>query len=95
MFIQIFGGLFTYVGNVGGKLFQPAFSLTHFEGELFHVNRGEYIFTYKPFVQDDSILKVVTFPRHERHFKVTAQRELAVFGGKTFGQDIAFGDLLP
>ena len=58
------------------------------------MNRSKYIFADQPFVQNNSVFKVVSFPGHERHFQVPAQSKLSVLRSKTFGQDIAFGNFL-
>ena len=88
-FVEVLGGIFAHVGNIGGELFHTALGLTHFERILVDVNRGEDIFTNHALVQHDGVLVVVTLPRHEGHFEVAAQSQLAVLGRITFGENVA------
>ena len=45
-------------------------------------------------LQDDGVLVVVALPRHEGDEQVLAQRQLAVVGRGTVGEDVALVDLL-
>ena len=52
------------------------------------MNRSKNVFTNDTLVQHDSILVVISFPRHECDFEVTSQSQLAILGGITFGKNI-------
>ncbi len=58
------------------------------------MNRGEKIFLYYFLADHDGILEIVSLPGHERHFQVTTQGQFAILHGISFGQEIAFLDLL-
>ena len=44
--------------------------------------------------EDDRVLEVVALPRHQGDEQVLAERQLAVVGGRTVGEDRALDDLL-
>src|SRR5664279_3543577 len=46
------------------------------------------------FGNHDCIFKVITFPGHESNHEVSAEGELAVFGGIAFSKNLAVGNLL-
>ena len=89
-FVQILRCVFADVRNIGSKFLHTTFCFTNFERVLVNVNRSKDIFTNHTFVEHDSILVVVTLPRHERHFQVTSESKFSLFGCITFCQDIAF-----
>ena len=53
------------------------------------MNRSKKIFAGNLFADHDRIFKVVSFPGHERHFKVTPERQLAIFGCISFGKKVS------
>ena len=53
------------------------------------MNRSQDIFTDNALVKHDSILIVVSFPRHIGHKEVTAQSQFTILGSITFSKDIA------
>ena len=52
------------------------------------MNRSKDIITYNTLIQYDSILIVVTLPRHVSHEEVTAKSQLTVFGSITLSKDV-------
>ena len=58
------------------------------------MDRGEDILTHHALVEHDSVLIVVTLPRHVSHEEVAAECEFAVFSSITLGEDIALLDAL-
>ena len=52
------------------------------------MDRGENILADDALVEHDSILIVVTLPRHISHEQVTTQSQLTILGGVTLSQDI-------
>ena len=52
------------------------------------MNGCEKIFTHHFFIDNDGILKVVTLPRHECHFQVTAQGQLTILNCITFSKEV-------
>ena len=64
IFIQVFGRIFTDVGDVRSKLFHASLGLADFQREFFHMHRSQDVFTNNTFVQHDGILIVVSFPRN-------------------------------
>src|SRR5262249_41118796 len=55
---------------------------------LFDVDRGEHVLFDQAVGEDDRVLVVVAFPRHDRHEQVLAQRHLTVLGARTVGDDL-------
>ena len=58
------------------------------------MDRRKDILTHHALVEHDGILVVVTLPWHERHLKVAAECELAVFRGITLCQNHSLLDAL-
>ena len=54
------------------ELFLTTLSISYFKFELFNVNRGKDIFTNYSFRDYNSILEVISLPRHECNLKVSA-----------------------
>ena len=52
------------------------------------------VIRHRFFGNHDSILEVVSLPRHERHHQVTSKGQFTVFGGIAFCQNIPFLDFL-
>ncbi|CAB4766826.1 unannotated protein [freshwater metagenome] len=61
---------------------------------LVDVDRGQDVVADEALREDDRVLEVVTLPRHEGHEQVLAERELALIGGGTVGEDLALLDLV-
>src|SRR3984957_8432364 len=59
------------------------------------MHRREKVFLNHFLADHDRILKIVTLPRHERHFQVPAQRQFSVLHGIPFRQEITLFHLLP
>src|SRR5207237_6355863 len=57
--------------------------------ELFDVDRGEDVVLDDPLGDQDRIFVIVSVPRHERDEHVPAERQFAIFGRRTIGDDFA------
>ncbi len=55
------------------------------------MDRREHVFLDDLFVDQNRIFVVVAIPRHERDEHVTAQRQFAVLGGRSIGNDVTLG----
>src|SRR4029079_9839298 len=62
---------------------------------LLDVNRGEHVLFDQTVGEDDRVLVVVSFPRHDRHEQVLAESHLTVLGAWAVGDDLARLDTLP
>ena len=67
---------------------RPRFVSPYLERVLVDVDRGEEVFADEAFVQHDSILIVVTLPRHISDLDVTTESEFTGLGRVPFGKDI-------
>ena len=92
--VEIFRSVFADVRNVGSKLLDTAFGIAHFHNIFVDMHRSEDILADHAFRDHDGILEVVTLPRHERHFQVAPQRQLAALRRITFGHDLPFGHFI-
>ena len=90
VFIQILRGLLTYVRNISRQLFQSTFRFTNFQRILVHVNRCKDIIPHDILGDHDSILVVVSFPRHECHFQVPSECQFSLFWRVSFRQYLTF-----
>ena len=92
--VEVLGGVLAHVGDVVGEFLHASLGLTHLEGVLVDVDRGQDILTHHALVEHDSVLIVVTLPGHVSHLKVAAQSQLAVLGRVTLGEDVALAHAL-
>ena len=77
------------VGEVTGDLLLAELRVAGVDLVLLDVDRGEDVVLHEVLAEDDRVLEVVALPRHERHEEVLAERELAVLGRGTVGDDLA------
>ena len=56
--------------------------------------RSEDILTLDTLRDNDSILEVVTLPRHKRHLEVTTKSQLTLLGRVTLGKNLTLSNLL-
>src|SRR4029079_9879959 len=75
------------VRDVPGDLLGAELGVTGVDLVLLDVDRGEDVVLHEALRQDDRVLVVVTFPRHERHKEVLAKGEIAVLGGGAVGDN--------
>ena len=88
--VEVLGSVLAHVRNIVGEFFHTTLGFAHFKGVFVNVHTGEDILTHHALVEHNSILIVVTLPRHVRHLQVATESEFAVFGRVTFGKDVAF-----
>jgi len=88
--VEVLGGVLAYIRDIACEFLDAALGLAHLESIFIDVHRSEDVFLHHSFVEHDGVLIVVAFPGHECHLKVAAQSEFAVFGGISFGEDVAF-----
>ena len=77
------------VRDVAGDVLRPELGVAGHDLELFDVDRGEDVVLHDPLGDQDRVLIIVPVPRHERDEHVPAERELAVLGRRTVGDDLA------
>ena len=61
---------------------------------LVDVDRGQHVVLDETLAEDDGVLEVVALPRHQGDEQVLAERQLAVIGRRTVGDDRALDDLV-
>ena len=84
--------LFTDIRNIAGDFLWPEFCIAGADLKLVDVNGGVDVLLDDSLGNKDRVLEVVTIPRHEGHKNVATECELAFFGVRTVGNDIAFLD---
>ena len=87
--IKILSGILAHVRNIAREFLHTALGLPDFKGILVDMHGSKDILTHHALVEHDSILIVITLPRHERHFQVSTQGKLTLLSGITLCQDIA------
>src|SRR5699024_317155 len=87
--IQIRQAIFADVRDVSGNLFRAKLRITRFGFILLNMDRRKDIVLDQTFANQDGVLEVTTLPGHKRHVDVLSQRQLAVLGARTVGNDIA------
>src|SRR6185312_14201419 len=86
-----------FLGDVRNFLrdfFLATLRVANVQLELLDVDRRIHVVLHQTLAQHDGILEVVSVPRHERHRDVRAERELALFRGRTVGEYVAGCNLL-
>ena len=94
VFVEILGGVFAHVRDIRGEFLDAAFRVAHLHDVLVDMHRSEDVVAHHPFGDHDGVLEIVTLPRHESHFQVASQCQLAFLRRIAFGQDLALGYLL-
>ncbi len=92
--VEILQELRADVGEVTGDLLLAELRIAGVHLVLLDVDRGEGVVLDEVLAEDDRILEVVAFPRHERDEEVLTERQLAVLGGGSVGDDLADLDTL-
>ena len=87
--VKVFGSLFTYIRNIRSQLFHTALRFTNFQRVFLYVYGSQKVFANHTFVQYDSVLIVVSLPRHVGNQQVLTQSKLALFGRVTLGKDLS------
>ena len=82
------------VGNVARDFLRSELGVARLDLELLDVNRGVVVLLHHLFGDQDRVLKVVAAPGHEGHQHIAAERQLAVFGAGTVGDDLALAHAL-
>src|SRR5262245_5566129 len=77
------------VRDVPSDLLRAELGVTGIDLVLLDVDRGEDVLLNQARGQDDRVLVVVAFPRHERDEKVLAERHLTVVRTRPVGDDLA------
>ena len=77
-----------------GQLFRTQFGIPYFQRIFVDVYGRKDVFAYH-FLRDyDSILKVVTLPRHKGHGQVSAQGQFALLGRVSLTKYLTLLDLV-
>ena len=92
---EILQRIFSNVWNIAGDLFGAELGITSTALELFNMDRGVDVFAHQLLIDQNSILEVISAPRHEGHHDVTTQSQFALIRASTIGQHIALSNLLP
>ena len=92
--VKVACSILAHIRNVGSKLLHTALGVTHLSEVLLHVDGSKYIPADHPLRKHDSILVVVTLPRHERHFEVTSECKFAILGGIALCEDLSLLHLI-
>ena len=87
-FIQVPQGVLPDIGDFPCDFLWSQFCGPGVNFQLFNVNAGIDIIMDEPLANEDSILKVVAFPRHERHQYISTKRKLATLGCGPIGNDL-------
>ena len=93
-FVQIAQHGFADVGNIARDFFRTQLGVARFDLELLDVQRGVVILFHHLLGDQNRVFKVVTAPRHEGDQDVSSQRQLAVIGAGTVGNDLALDHAL-
>ena len=94
LLVEILGGVLADVRDVGGQLFHTALGVTNFREIFINVDTCEDVPFDHLFGENDSVLIVVTLPRHEGYLEVASEGELTVLGGISLGKNLAGLDLV-
>src|SRR6478736_3946924 len=88
--VEVLEDVLGEVRDVAGDLLGAQLRVAGVDLVLLDVDRREHVVLHETLGDDDRVLVVVALPRHERHEEVLAERELALVGRRTVGDDLAF-----
>src|SRR5581483_8778565 len=92
--VEVLQRVLADVRDVARDLFRSELRVARFALVLLDVNRGEAVVLDHPLGDEDGVLVVVAFPRHERDEHVLPERELALIGRRSVGHDLAAHDAI-
>ena len=92
--VEVHHALVGDVGDFPGDLLLAPLGVADVQLELLDVDRRVDVVLDQPLAEHDGVFEVVPVPRHERHQHVAAQRQLAAFGRRAVGDDLAGRHLL-
>src|SRR4051794_19991951 len=87
--VEVGEDLLADVRDVAGDLLRAELGVAGVDLVLLDVDRGEHVALDDPAREDDRVLVVVAFPRHERDEQVLAEGHLALVGARAVGDDLA------
>ena len=82
------------VRDVTGDLLRTELGVAGIDLVLVDVDRRQHVVLDQALAEDDGVLEVVALPRHQRDEQVLAERQFAVIGRGTVGDDRALDDLV-
>src|SRR5205823_9164444 len=85
---QIAQRFFANIWNIARDFFRPELGVARPDLELIDVNGSVDVFLHHLLRDHDGILKIVAIPRHERDQDVASEREFAVIGVRSIGNDL-------
>ena len=89
--VEVFQRVVAHVGDIARDFFLAEFGVSRLRLVFFNVNRGEHVVLHQLFGKQDGVLVVVAFPLHIADEYVLAEREFAVVGRRTVGDDLTLG----
>ena len=92
--VEMLQRLFTDVRNIPGDFFRSEFGITSSDFEFLNMNRSKDVFLEHLLGNENSILKVITIPRHEADEDITTECHFTLLSGGTIGDDLARLDFL-
>ncbi len=87
--VQIAQHRFADVRNIARDFFRTQLGVARFDLEFFDVDGGVVVLLHHLLGDQDRVFKVVAAPRHEGHQHVASQRQLALIGARTVGDDLS------
>ena len=78
VFVEILEGVLADVRDIAGNFLRPELGVAGLGLVFFNVDGGEHVLAHEAFIQQNRVLVVVAFPRHEADEHVLAERNLAV-----------------
>ena len=94
LFVEVLEGFLADVGDVAGDLLGAELGVARLDLVLLDVDAREQVVADEAIADDDGVLVVATFPAHERHEDVPAERQLARLGRAGVRDRLAVGDAL-
>ena len=88
-FVEVLSSVLADVRNITSEFFHTALSFANVESVFIHVNRSKDVLTHHTLVEHDSVLIVVTLPRHVCHLEVATDSKFTTSCRVTLSEDIA------
>ena len=87
--VQIAQDVFRDVRDLAGDFLSAQLGIASIDLVLLDVDGGQDILFHDALVEDDGVLVVVAFPRHEGNQQVAAEGHLTIVGTRAIGQNLA------
>ena len=92
--VKILQRFFAHIGDIPGNLFLAELGIPGHDFKFLNVHRSIDAVSDQTFADQNRVFEIIAAPGHEGHGDIFSQRQFALVGGRSVGNDLAGFDLL-